>query len=77
MKTVQMTLDESLVSDVDRAVKRLGTTRSAFARTALRRALEELGTKELELKHRAGYRGLPVGEQEFSVWEDEQAWGEW
>lgn len=28
MKTVQMTLDENLVSDVDRAVKRLGTTRS-------------------------------------------------
>lgn len=31
MKIVQMTLDENLVSDVDRAVKRLGTTCSAFA----------------------------------------------
>ena len=61
----------------DRLMVIVDTTGSAFARTALRRALEELGTKELELKHRAGYRGLPVGEQEFSVWEDEQAWGEW
>jgi predicted transcriptional regulator len=76
MKTVQMTLDESLVTAVDRAAKRLGTTRSAFARTALRRALEELKTKELELKHRDGYRGTPVGEKEFSAWEGEQVWGE-
>ena len=76
MKTVQMTLDESLVTAVDRAVRRLGTTRSAFARTALRRALEELKTKELELKHRDGYRCKPVGEKEFSAWEAEQVWGE-
>lgn len=76
MKTVQMTLDEGLVNAVDRAVKRLGTTRSAFARTVLRRALEELRTTELERRHRAGYRGKPVGEKEFSVWEGEQAWGE-
>ncbi len=76
MKTVQMTLDESLVTAVDRAVKRLGTTRSAFARTALRSALEELKTKELELKHRDGYRGKPAAEKEFSAWEGEQVWGE-
>jgi len=76
MKTVQMTLDESLVTAVDRAAKRLGTTRSAFARAALRRALEELKTKELELKHRDGYRGMPVGEKEFSAWGGEQVWGE-
>jgi Arc/MetJ family transcription regulator len=76
MKTVQMTLDESLVTAVDRAAKQLGTTRSAFARTALRRALDELRTKELELQHRDGYRGKPVVEKEFSSWEGEQVWGE-
>jgi metal-responsive CopG/Arc/MetJ family transcriptional regulator len=36
MKTVQMTLDENLVEAVDREAKRIGTTRSAFARDALR-----------------------------------------
>ncbi len=35
MKTVQMTLDEGLVEAVDKAAKRIGTTRSAFARDAL------------------------------------------
>jgi len=42
VKTVQMTLDEDLVEAVDEAVKRLGTTRSAFARDALRQALARL-----------------------------------
>jgi len=32
VRTVQMTLDADLVSAVDKAARRLGTTRSAFAR---------------------------------------------
>ena len=36
MRTVQMTLDETLVQEIDQVVKELGTTRSAFAREALR-----------------------------------------
>ena len=52
MKTVQMTLDENLVKAVDSAAKKLGTTRSAFTRQALRSALKELRVRELESKHR-------------------------
>ncbi len=76
MKTVQMTLDEDLVDAVDKAAKRIGTTRSAFAREALRVAIGKVQMKELEKKHRDGYRRKPVGKGEFSVWEEEQAWGE-
>lgn len=76
MKTVQMTLDESLVSDVDRAAKRMGTTRSAFTRDALRSALGRLRTKELERKHRDGYTRKPTKREEFRIWEREQAWGD-
>lgn len=76
MKTVQMTLDEGLVDAVDKAAKRIGTTRSAFAREALRAALGKIRVKEMERKHREGYRRKPVGEGEFSVWEEEQVWGE-
>ena len=39
MKAVQMTLEEDLVAAVDRVARRLKTTRSAFARDALRVAL--------------------------------------
>ena len=74
MRTVQMTLDEDLVGAVDRAARKLGTTRSAFTRDALRRALIALRDRELERRHRAGYERHPVKPGEFSIWEDEQAW---
>ena len=76
MKTVQMTLDEALVTEVDKAARRLRTSRSAFTRDALRRALRALRVAELEESHRRGYTRSPVGEGEFSVWEEEQEWGE-
>lgn len=74
MKTVQMTLDDDLVREVDRAAKRLGTSRSAFAREALRDALRKIRVKELEQRHREGYARKPVAREEFHVWESEQAW---
>lgn len=76
MKTVQMTLEEELVLEVDKAVKRIGTTRSAFTRDALRSALKNLRVKQLEKKHREGYKRIPVNRGEFTVWEGEQVWGD-
>ena len=76
MRTVQMTLDEELVEAVDSAAKRLGTTRSAFARQALREALRRIQVKELEWKHRDGYARKPAEKGEFDLWESEQAWGD-
>jgi len=76
MKTVQMTLDENLVSEVDKTARRIGTTRSAFTRDALRSALKNIRMKELERKHREGYTRKPVKGGEFSDWENEQHWGE-
>ena len=76
MKTVQMTLDENLVKAVDSAVKKLGTTRSAFTREALRSALKEVRVRDLESKQRQGYKRKPVKRGEFSDWESEQIWGD-
>lgn len=76
MRTVQMTLDESLVKDVDKVAKKLGTTRSAFARAALRAALARVASEEEERRHRSGYERKPVRPGEFSDWEDEQVWVE-
>lgn len=69
-----MTLDPELVRRVDRAAKKLGTTRSAFAREALREALTRLQTAELERAHRRGYEARPVKAGEFDGWEREQVW---
>ena len=76
MKTVQMTLDENLLSSVDKVAKRLGTTRSAFTRQALKTALREVQINELEQKHRQGYKRKPIKRGEFSDWETEQVWVE-
>jgi len=76
MKTVQMTLDDDLVSAVDKVARRMGTTRSAFTRDALRHALASLRVLDLERKHREGYERKPVKAGEFSVWKGEQVWGD-
>jgi len=76
MKTVQMTLDVELVAAVDRVVRRLGTSRSAFAREALREALKRVRTRSLEQKQRDGYARKPVRHGEFDAWEREQTWVE-
>ncbi|MBN1291362.1 MAG: ribbon-helix-helix protein, CopG family [Candidatus Latescibacteria bacterium] len=76
MRTIQMTLDDDLVKSVDKVVEELKTTRSAFTRTALREALDRLEVRRLEELHRKGYEAHPVAKDEFSVWENEQDWGD-
>lgn len=76
MKTVQITLDEPLAEEVDRAVEKLGTTRSGFTRDALRDALLRIEVEEQERRHRRGYEKHPVQPGEFDAWEEEQVWVE-
>jgi metal-responsive CopG/Arc/MetJ family transcriptional regulator len=76
MKTIQMTLDDDLVKEVDQVVKELKTTRSAFTRTALSEAITKVKTMRMEEQQRKGYQYKPVNINEFSVWENEQDWGD-
>jgi metal-responsive CopG/Arc/MetJ family transcriptional regulator len=76
MRVVQMTLEDDLVESVDAAARRLRITRSAFTRAALRDALRQLKTRQLEKRHRDGYQRHPPSKDEFAVWEKEQAWGD-
>jgi len=69
-----MTLDERLVERVDRAARRVGKTRSAFTRDALRDALSRLATLQKERQHRRGYAARPVRPAEFDEWSKEQVW---
>ena len=74
MKTVQLTLDEPLVDQVDKAVKELGTSRSAFTREALRAALARRRVQDLEKQHRKGYEAHPVEPTDIEDWEEELVW---
>jgi metal-responsive CopG/Arc/MetJ family transcriptional regulator len=76
MRTIQMTLDDDLVATVDQVVKKLKTTRSAFARKALRNAIKQVNISQLEKKHKKGYGQHTADKAEFSVWESEQEWGD-
>jgi metal-responsive CopG/Arc/MetJ family transcriptional regulator len=76
MRTIQMTLDDELVATVDEVVKKLKTTRSAFARKALKNAIKQVNTTMLEKKHKQGYAQHPADKSEFSIWEAEQEWGD-
>lgn len=76
MKTVQMTLDDELVEAVDKTVKKLKTTRSAFTRKALKNAINNIRETELEKRQIKGYLKHPINNNEFSVWENEQDWGD-
>ena len=74
MRTIQMTLDDNLldkhrVQSVDKVVKELKTTRSAFTRDALRDAINHFSISRLEEKHRKGYALHPATREEFSMWE--------
>ena len=71
-----MTLDEDLVKTVDKMVKTLHTTRSAFTRDALRQAVNSMRLKKLEEKHRLGYLKRPETRDEFDIWGIEQKWGD-
>ena len=74
MRTVQMTLDDDLVDAVDKTVKKLKMTRSAFTRQALRNALAQANIGQMENKHKKGYEKKPVSKSEFSIWGPEQEW---
>jgi metal-responsive CopG/Arc/MetJ family transcriptional regulator len=74
MKTIQMTIDEPLLTEVDQVIAKMDTTRSAFIRDALRLALRQHKIAEMEQKHAQGYARHPLAEGEFDVWQDQQIW---
>ncbi|GIV97616.1 MAG: hypothetical protein KatS3mg057_2273 [Herpetosiphonaceae bacterium] len=75
MKTIQVTIDEPLLNEVDRAIQELQTTRSEFIRSALRLALRRYYITHLEQQHAQGYAAQPMTREEIAEWEDAQAWG--
>ena len=76
MRTIQITIDDELVERVDERAKRLGATRSGFARQALRAALARYEEAEKEARQRAGYRRIPPTPREFAIPDEDHAWGD-
>jgi metal-responsive CopG/Arc/MetJ family transcriptional regulator len=74
MHTIQVVLEEKLLKDTDRVVRRKKTNRSALIREALREHLHRLHVRELEEQERRAYEKLPQDPDEFAIWEKEVVW---
>jgi metal-responsive CopG/Arc/MetJ family transcriptional regulator len=72
MKMIEITIDQSLLAEIDQVIFSLNTTRSAFIREALQLALRRYKIKEMERKHAEGHARYPVQADEFDVWEGKQ-----
>jgi len=78
LKTIQMTIDASMLEEVDDVVAQLDTTRSAFIRDALGTALKAHRLRELRRLDEEGYRLIPPDDEEVEEWAGVQDWGdEW
>ena len=76
MMTIELSMDTELLGRIEKRAEQLGTTRSAFTREALRAALDRYDEAESEERHRTGYRRLPTIPGEYSVPEEDFAWGD-
>lgn len=74
MKTIELSIDDELLSRVNHTIAQQKTTLTAFIRESLIHYLNRLKIRELEKQHREGYSKHPVQEGEFDVWENEQVW---
>ena len=76
METIELTVDETLLAEVDRVIRSLAMTRTAFVQAALELALRNQKTITMERQHALGYSLHPSKPGEFAEWESEQVWGE-
>ena len=74
MKTIQITIDEPLLDEVDRLTAELRTNRSAFFRDAAQRVLKQHRITALEEQHRRGYAERPQTRDRIEEWLPEQSW---
>ena len=76
MMTIQFSIDEFLLAEIDRVTQTLAMTRDEFLRKALEMALRRSQIRILEQRDREGYARRPVAPGEFDEWESEQVWEE-
>lgn len=80
MQTIEITLDETMLAQIDRVISELTLSRSAFIQQSLAVALREQEREqeilEQERRHAEGYAKCPSTPDEFSGWEKIRVWEE-
>ncbi|HXT64349.1 MAG TPA: hypothetical protein VN696_15025 [Pyrinomonadaceae bacterium] len=76
METIQLTLDESLMAEVQQATNALKMSNADFLKLAVERALRQRKTIELEIRDAKAYAEKPQTVEEIEEWRSEQQWDE-
>ena len=76
METIQLSIDESLLAEVQQATSALQMTPSDFIKVALERALQQREIIAKERRDVQGYLDNPQQAEEIEEWQSEQDWGE-
>lgn len=76
METIQLTIDETLMAEVQQATSALQMTPSDFMTVALERALQQREIIAKERRDAQGYLDHPQEPEEIEEWQSEQDWGE-
>ena len=76
METIELTIDESLLAEVNQATSALQMTASDFMKVALERALQQREIIAKERQHAQAYLAQPQEKEDIAEWQDEQEWGE-
>ena len=74
METIQLSIDESLLAEVQQATAALQMTPSDFMKVALERAVQQREIIEMELRDAKAYADNPQRPEEIAEWESEQYW---
>lgn len=74
MKTIQITIQQKLLTQMDKALKGRRRQRSAFIRKSITAELNRLRVQRLEEQHRLGYLRHPVTKEEFDIDSEVQVW---
>lgn len=74
METIQLSIDESLLAEVQQATAALQMTPSDFMKVALERAVQQRKIIEMELRDAKAYADNPQRPEEIAEWQDQQVW---
>ncbi len=74
MKTIQITIDEPLLLQVDKVVKIERTNRSTFIRQSLEAVLHQYKIDKRDKQDQKGYARIPQQLAEIETWIPEQVW---
>jgi antitoxin component of RelBE/YafQ-DinJ toxin-antitoxin module len=74
METIHLSIDESLLAEVQQATNALQMTPSDFMKLAVERALRQREIIELEIRDAKAYEANPQRPEEIEEWQDEQEW---